>query len=558
MKKIIIAAVLLPMAFISSAFADNIDVMLKYNNENNSVSVSGSARVSKDNTSFTLVVMDPDGKEVFADIAKGGAAADGISSFKFDDMPFGLTSPGGVYSFAVSGYKIGAAPVKTYTYTDCDTLLKTMKKLSSESDYISFIKNNAVILSVDASLCGNLGTNGTAVFTELMKNEKYTLPESCVTDAEYEVLRESAKKMRDNYARFASIAAFNDITSIESLRSWLDLFEESYGISSDEKLYNYVKKQRERGLFADKIVNEKFTDMDAVKERIYEKALLCHMASEHYSESVIILRDYSDKFNYNKANLGKLSDSEQISVYTSFAGKSFNTYKEAAAGLDSLVNSALAARADSKPGGSGGGGGGSSSSSGSAAGGGVVAAPAETSNSRAFNDISGVSWAKEAIEYLADKGIISGRGNGSFAPDDKITRAEFIKIICGVLNIEFVKTNEAFSDVSDDAWYAGYVYAARNAGIAMGDTENRFNPDGKITREDMAALLYRAYKIESDFSDIDFSDESDISDYAKNAVAYFAKSGIINGVGENKFSPRSDATRAEAAKMIYECIKKYS
>ena len=63
---------------------------------------------------------------------------------------------------------------------------------------------------------------------------------------------------------------------------------------------------------------------------------------------------------------------------------------------------------------------------------------------------------------------------------------------------------------------------------------------------------------ESDFSDIEFSDESDISIYAKSAVAYFAKSGIINGVGENKFSPRSDATRAEAAKMIYECIKKYS
>lgn len=169
----------------------------------------------------------------------------------------------------------------------------------------------------------------------------------------------------------------------------------------------------------------------------------------------------------------------------------------------------------------------------------------------AFSDLNSVPWAKESIEALALKGIINGRGNGIFAPNDSVTRAEFCKMIVLAFGLVDEKAVCVFDDVERNTWYYTYIASAKAAGIINGKENNKFSPDATITREEMAAIAQRA--ISKDVKDVTekFADDSAISDYAKDAVYTLKELGIINGVGENMFSPKAVVTRAMAAKVIY-------
>lgn len=190
-----------------------------------------------------------------------------------------------------------------------------------------------------------------------------------------------------------------------------------------------------------------------------------------------------------------------------------------------------------------------------AAGGALPVVPNENENiaeDDIFTDLSNVLWAKESICALAEKGIVSGRGNGLFAPNDVVTRAEFCKMM--VLAFGFTETDEEieFSDVNSSDWYYDYVKKAKKAGIINGRGDGKFDPNGLITREDMATIACRALNIslELDKENL-FADDSEISEYAKNAVYALRDLKIIDGVGDNKYSPKTAVTRAQAAKVIY-------
>jgi len=171
-----------------------------------------------------------------------------------------------------------------------------------------------------------------------------------------------------------------------------------------------------------------------------------------------------------------------------------------------------------------------------------------------FSDLETVSWAKESIEALADKGIINGRGDGTFAPNDTVTRAEFCKMIA--IAFDAVKADAAceFDDVSSDAWYYTYVASAKNAGFINGKTESDFAPLDTVSREEMVTIALRALGIEASDSSEKFADDDSISDYAKGAVYTLKQLGILNGVGDNMFAPKAEVTRAMAAKVVYALI----
>lgn len=172
-----------------------------------------------------------------------------------------------------------------------------------------------------------------------------------------------------------------------------------------------------------------------------------------------------------------------------------------------------------------------------------------------FNDIDGVSWAGEAILALADKNIINGKGNDRFAPNDLITREEFVKMIVCALNLETFKTDKKiFEDVSDEMWCCDYVHTAYANDLINGIGNGLFGVGTYITRQDMAVMLYntlRSRNIEFRKNYSVFSDYEQISDYAKDDVDTLAGYGILNGIGDNLFAPLENATRAEAAKVIY-------
>lgn len=207
----------------------------------------------------------------------------------------------------------------------------------------------------------------------------------------------------------------------------------------------------------------------------------------------------------------------------------------------------------------GGGGGGGSvdrpispGTSGPVSGGEAVIKPVEPTLTGTFGDVEKAHWAYDAIEELADKGILNGKGDGKFAPNDGVTREEFVKII--VVAFDLTADSEiTFADVEDGRWSAEFIKAAAHHGIVTGDGKN-FNPTAVITRQEMAVIIHRVFEhlgIEVTGEAVSFDDNAEIADYAKAAIETLSGAGIINGMGDGTFAPKGSVTRAQSAKVVY-------
>lgn len=173
-----------------------------------------------------------------------------------------------------------------------------------------------------------------------------------------------------------------------------------------------------------------------------------------------------------------------------------------------------------------------------------------------FNDIENVSWAKDAIEYLADKEIIHGKGNNTFAPNDSIKREEFAKILVEAFECEGGVAVE-FEDVEQEQWYAPYINMAVEAGFVSGYSESVFGVGNSITRQDACVMLARAAGFDLENAGdgaAKFRDKDDISSYALAAVSVMAEKGLVNGTTNGEFLPKKPITRAEAAKILYDYL----
>jgi hypothetical protein len=177
-----------------------------------------------------------------------------------------------------------------------------------------------------------------------------------------------------------------------------------------------------------------------------------------------------------------------------------------------------------------------------------------------FTDVTANHWCAEPIEKLYKKSIISGDGNGTFRPDDSVSRAEFAKMLVNALFVEYqANAAAAFNDVAGSAWYASYVNAAAELGIVNGDENGNFNPNATITRQDMAVMIKRAAEkagVSLGGATKTFVDDASISAYAKDAVSALGGAGILNGMEDGSFAPKGALSRAQAVKALYEVMKR--
>lgn len=176
-----------------------------------------------------------------------------------------------------------------------------------------------------------------------------------------------------------------------------------------------------------------------------------------------------------------------------------------------------------------------------------------------FSDLAGYDWAKEAVRELAVKGIVNGVSDDKFEPSRSITREEFVKLICMTFDFGIGSGAVQFKDVDENSWYAPYVCRAVELGIIEGISDTEFGTGFCITREDMATIIYRCMEkigIELIYERQSFSDEDDIAEYAKYPIMVLFRNDIINGIGDNLFAPKENASRAEAAVIIYRCMEK--
>lgn len=184
----------------------------------------------------------------------------------------------------------------------------------------------------------------------------------------------------------------------------------------------------------------------------------------------------------------------------------------------------------------------------------------DISNKTVFHDVCSEHWASDAILKLHEMGIINGKADKVFAPNDLVTRAEVAKLMCTSANIDAIHVdNGSFNDVNAAHWALVYIQAAFENGLINGTGDGNYGPENCTTREDMAVFCYRLLKIlKSDYEsktytreDLPFADAAEISDYAVEAVAAMSDLGIINGKGDQGFDPKAYCTRAEAAKIFY-------
>lgn len=165
-------------------------------------------------------------------------------------------------------------------------------------------------------------------------------------------------------------------------------------------------------------------------------------------------------------------------------------------------------------------------------------------------------WAKSEITALAEKEIISGYGDGSFKPDNKITRAEFLALGIRLLGTDKM-VDISFSDVNSSDWYYDIVSKGVAEGVISDD--KAFRPNDPITREEMCKIISiisdKLGVLTKGTGTINFKDSHDISPWAENYVAQMALNGIIKGNDKGEFLPKGKTTRAEAATVIYRILK---
>ena len=182
-------------------------------------------------------------------------------------------------------------------------------------------------------------------------------------------------------------------------------------------------------------------------------------------------------------------------------------------------------------------------------------------SAKIFNDLESVAWAEDKIMSLYSNGVIAASEDGNFRPMDNVKREEFVKMLVAALGIEPCNEASGFTDSRTDAWFEPYISAAKANGITMGKEDGSFGIGENITRQDMAVMVQRAVSavnksIAAEKEELVFDDASDISGYAKAAVAELQRAGIINGVSSSSFEPLSNANRAQAAVIIAVLIDK--
>ena len=175
--------------------------------------------------------------------------------------------------------------------------------------------------------------------------------------------------------------------------------------------------------------------------------------------------------------------------------------------------------------------------------------------SEGFTDLDEAAWAKEAILSLQDQGIVQGKTDTWFDVNGLVTRAELTKMTVGVFGVADAQQDMPFTDVSPDMWYFDAVQRAYAAGLVHGVSDTVFNGDGAITRQDMAALIYRALQMDGtvipEGETEAYRDQDKIAEYAGAAVNALKQLGIMEGYPDGTFCPEQHCTRAEAAKVLY-------
>ena len=570
-----ILAILLALALscgMSLVFADAelgtiSDVNLVYNAREHSIRVEGAVSSSRANATliFRLIdtTADPDA-DVMVDFTSTKLVGN-VVRFDFGEIKMPEIA-GADYTLEISGAKLSKYTT-TFSYGSLEqrvALLEAVRDAAS-SDTATMgsvvgVPRNAQILGVDVSGYNSIKdkADGALEFEYLMKNDAtYTVP---AADDEEGII-EAMDYVKEKYDGAVAGAKFMVIKDSDDWQTWYDTYYKDFGFEVEEDADDTPSIARELYEVIDEgELIERLAEFDGkktiaeIKAYICDSVLLTQIKIGTDSKVEKIFKNFSDEYfkgegwEINWSDYRNLKNGKDKEVIGSLRGGDFETCKAAVSEFNRLIEEkkggVSTGGVDRVP---------SDRNNGSTGARPVVLPSDETEEIPTFSDIDDVPWAKNAIEFLYEKKVVNGNPDGTFAPNNNVTRAEFIKMVVESMGVGSVYDKTPFLDVAPDSWYATYIARAYKEGIALGDDSGRFYPEEPITRQDMVTILYRALGAD-ETGDISFTDSGSISDYAKTAVGYFASKGIVNGVGNGLFAPLNNATRAETAVIIYRIV----
>lgn len=176
--------------------------------------------------------------------------------------------------------------------------------------------------------------------------------------------------------------------------------------------------------------------------------------------------------------------------------------------------------------------------------------------SKSFDDLDVTLWYHLDVDYVLENGLMKGTDTRTFAPNGNLTRAMLVTVLYRMENEPSTNRSIPFSDVDMGAYYANAVSWAKQNGIVKGMTENEFAPNDNITREQIAAIMYRYAQYKGMDAvileeNLHFADADEISEYAVSSMNWAVGTGLINGKSESTLAPKDNATRVEVTAILH-------
>lgn len=303
-----------------------------------------------------------------------------------------------------------------------------------------------------------------------------------------------------------------------------------------------------------KFLKNEIGDLKQIRELFNEITVLHKMCSEESPGGIAdIIVNYSDVF---PSSVTKLSYNDKVKLGTFILNDTINTMtemKNAVSDMKGGSSGSVSSISDRNLS--------SVSETSSFASNVAATVNAETGNKPKyeFADLRDAEWAREAIYALSNKEIINGYDDGDFRPNSNITREEFVKIIVCAFSLNTFGSGNSFVDVPQEHWAYNYISSAGRNGIVKGDENGAFGIGQNITRQDMAVIIYNVLELSGKAEDFEineeFSDAKSIADYAKKSVNALKAYKISDGYTDGTFMPLNNATRAEAAQLIYKVLQ---
>lgn len=556
MKKLFIVSVILAILTSMTAYADT-EINAVADSDTHMVTVSGDMGISNAKKRVVITVLSKgmevsDMETITSENIKESIPAMYMAYTDEDgkyQVDFKMDSAVGEYVVVVSGPDKGEKfSTVFFNPDDVAGIIKDLENARKNKD-ADKIKE---ILSVE----NNLRSLGIGNLTD----ETYGVKITDLNASSFEILAnydkpyELAATFLVAYRETCAVKAFNTIESKDEVLSLIEECDDTLGIMST-KAYAIYDKLQDKSVVDTKMQSGGFVSKDSITKRFCDAVYLYTLDKmQNWSEFAPFVEENNDYLELDLSDYKKLKYPSDVDK--KIAGNSYESIEE----LRTAFKKAVQSIEDEKSGNKGSGGSKSSSYTAPMA---APQAPTDTPQAPSaaqvnFNDIDTVSWAKDAILSLASKKIVNGKADGMFCPNDTVTREEIAKILVEAFGIDKNDAVCDFSDVDSSHWSYAYIAAAKKSGIVNGYADGTFGLGNGVTRQELAAMIYRTARangiIFADGKKTEFADSEQIADFAKDAVDVLSGAGIINGKGDGLFAPTHYCTRAEAAKIVYSVL----